>query len=44
MPQSQLADLQITDKEYEPNRGNRMKIWIVFQGMSERALETDSET
>lgn len=44
MPQCQLADLQITDKEYEPNRGNRMKIWIVFQGMSERALETDGET
>lgn len=44
VPQSQLADLQITDNEYEPNRGNGMKIWIVFQGMSARALETDSKT
>lgn len=44
MPQSQLADLQITDNEYEQNHGNGMKIWVVFSGMSERALETDIET
>ena len=35
MPQSWLADLQITDNDYELNRGNRMKIWIDFQGILE---------
>ena len=44
VPQSQLAGLQMTDDEYEPNRGNRMKIWIVLQGMLERALGSGSKT
>lgn len=41
---SQLAGLQMTDDEYEPNRGNRMKIWIVLQGMLEIALGSGSKT